>query len=440
MKLGIIGTGYVGLVTGTCFADLGNRVICIDKNTSRVEKLNTYQEIPFFEPELKERVIRNFKEKRLLFSTNFEEMMKNSDIVFIAVGTPSLSDGSADISAIWSAVQEIVSYQKSNILQKIIVVKSTVPVGTAEKIKAIFYQQGISEYTLILSNPEFLREGHAIYDFFHPDRIVLGSDHSEALDALSLLYEPLYRIDVPIVKTSHESAELSKYAANAFLATKISFINEIASLCDKIGADVGVIAKIMGMDRRIGKFFLHPGPGYGGSCFPKDTKALIKLAQNLNIDFKIVKAVEAVNQIQKKRPLETLYSAFPEGLAGKKIAILGLSFKPETDDIRESSAIELIRDLLELESEIAVHDPEAMDNARNIFFDRILYCEDAYATANQADAIVLLTEWHQFRELDLHLLKQNMKDSVFLDFRNLYKPDELRKSGFRYYYVIGKPG
>jgi len=438
MNVGIVGTGYVGLVTGTCLADLGNTVICFDQDQ---EKINTLlgHKTPFFEPELQEKILKNTKEKRLFFSIHFEELLEKSDIVFIAVGTPSLENGNSDLSSIWDVVKKIAKYQKGHEKHKIMVIKSTVPVGTAKKINQYLSDQEIIKRTPLISNPEFLREGHAIYDFFHPDRIVLGSESTEALNALSLLYDPLHRIDVPIVQTSHETAELSKYASNAFLATKISFINEMACLCDKLGADVGMISKIMGMDRRIGKFFLHPGPGYGGSCFPKDIQALIHLSEEISYDLKIPKAVNAVNQHQKKQAFLKLKEAFPKNLHEKKIAILGLSFKPETDDIRQSSAMALIEDLIDVKSDVVVTDPEALENTKKRFGNAIKYADNAYDAAVNADAMVILTEWHVFRELDLRKLIKSMRDSVFLDFRNLYKPEELKKAGFRHCYVIGKP-
>lgn len=439
MKVGIIGTGYVGLVTGTCLADLGNTVICIDQNQEKINTLLRHK-TPFFEPELQEKILKNIKEKRLFFSIHLEDLLEKSDIVFIAVGTPSLENGKSDLSSMWDVIKKIAKYQKDHNSHKIVVIKSTVPVGTAKKINQYLSDQDIIQKTPLISNPEFLREGHAIYDFFHPDRIVLGSESPEAFEALSLLYDPLHRIDVPIVRTSHETAELSKYASNAFLATKISFINEMACLCDKLGADVSMISKIMGMDRRIGKFFLHPGPGYGGSCFPKDIQALIHLSEDMSYDLKIPKAVNAVNQIQKKQAFLKLKEAFPKNLHEKKIAILGLSFKPETDDIRESSAMELIAALIDVKSEVVVTDPEALENTKKKFGTAITYANNAYEAALNADAIVILTEWHVFRELDLRTLITTMRDSVFLDFRNLYKPEELKKAGFRHYYVIGKPG
>lgn len=437
MKIAVVGTGYVGLVSGTCFADLGNQVVCVDNNVDKLNQLKQNQ-IPFYEPGLSERVQRSVVAGRLSFTDQLSEAVLASDIIFIAVGTPQSDDGSADLSSVMNVVHQI--FSTLNEVQsydfKVLVNKSTVPVGTGKKVELLRDEAGISEDKLaVLSNPEFLREGTSIYDFFHPDRIVLGSSSEKALELLSELYKPLYRQDTPIVKTNIQTAELAKYASNAFLATKISFINEMANLCELTGSDVKDLAKIMGMDGRIGRYFLHPGPGYGGSCFPKDTQALIHTAGQLGYDLQIVKAVEAVNVLQKDRVISYLNLAFGE-LKGLKIGLLGLSFKPNTDDTRDASSIQIIKKLLSEGVSVRVFDPE-VSMLKEFSNDDIVYARDSYDAASGCDALILVTEWNMFRELDLNKIKDVMKQPYFFDLRNVYEPKKLEDAGF-YAYVIGR--
>ncbi len=437
MKISVVGTGYVGLVSGTCFADLGNQVVCVDNNIDKLNQLKQNQ-IPFYEPGLSERVQRSVVAGRLSFTDQLSEAVLASDIIFIAVGTPQSEDGSADLSSVMDVVHQI--FNILNEVQsydfKVLVNKSTVPVGTGKKVELLRDEAGISEDKLaVLSNPEFLREGTSIYDFFHPDRIVLGSSSEKALELLSELYKPLYRQDTPIVKTNIQTAELAKYASNAFLATKISFINEMANLCELTGSDVKDLAKIMGMDGRIGRYFLHPGPGYGGSCFPKDTQALIHTAGQLGYDLQIVKAVEAVNVLQKDRVISYLNLAFGE-LKGLKIGLLGLSFKPNTDDTRDASSIQIIKKLLCEGVSVRVFDPE-VSMLKEFSNDDIVYARDSYDAASGCDALILVTEWNMFRELDLNKIKAVMKQPYFFDLRNVYEPNKLEDAGF-YAYVIGR--
>jgi len=436
MIVAVIGTGYVGLVSGTCFADLGNTVICVDQNQEKIESLKRGK-IPFYEPGLSEKVERNFSAGRLSFTTSLSEACLKATVIFIAVGTPSLSDGSVDLSAVFAVVNQIgVSLSSEPAAgKKVLVTKSTVPVGTGRKIMAILETMACS--VAVVSNPEFLREGTAVYDFFHPDRIVVGSDDSDALDVISDLYEPLYRNKKPIVKTSLETSELSKYASNAFLATKISFINEMAHLCELFGADVKDVAKIMGMDGRIGSYFLHPGPGYGGSCFPKDTQGLISMAAEKGYDLHIVKATEAVNHFQKEKVMATLHTFFPEGLKGKTITLLGLAFKPNTDDIREATSLVVIEQLIAEGAAIRVFDPEAMLNVKSSY-PGLFYANDLYEASRGSNAVLLLTEWNDFRQISFQEMKTLVKEPVFLDFRNVYSHEDLKDSGFRYY-LLGRP-
>lgn len=439
MSITIVGTGYVGLVTGTCLADLGNSVICVDTNTHKIGKLKN-GEVPFFEPGLKELIQKNISTGRLSFSSDIKESFNDSIIIFIAVGTPPLDNGEADLSSVYSVADEVIKLIKENKnnVRKILVTKSTVPVGTGKVLIEKRNKTKITEDQLsIASNPEFLREGSAIHDFFHPDRIVLGSENKWALDTLAAIYKPLYRTQSPILKTNLETSELSKYASNAFLATKISFINEISNICELTGADVEDVSKIMGMDARIGKFFLHPGPGYGGSCFPKDTHALIQLSKNLGYDLKIVKAVESVNKEQKVKVIKILLDYYKGNLSGKTFSILGLSFKPNTDDIRESSSIEIIRNLLQNGAKIKVFDPEVkhldeFNNNKNFSIEK-----DTYAAAKNSDGIIVATEWNTFRELNLEKIKSLIKTPLFVDLRNLYHPEKLKEAGFEAY-VIGR--
>jgi len=438
MKICIIGTGYVGLVTGTCFSDFGLEVTCVDKDSEKIKGLNSGK-VPIYEPNLESLIKKNVSAGRIIFTTNLEKAVKQSQVIFIAVGTPPNNDGSANLEQIEEVAQEIARYINE---YKVIVNKSTVPVGTAHRIKEIIHKNVIarSEATRqsrsttypfdIVSNPEFLREGSAVYDFTHPDKIVIGTTSEKALKIMQEIYRPLYLIDTPFVITNPETAELIKYACNAFLATKITFINEIANLCDKVGADVHQIAKAMGLDGRISPKFLHPGPGYGGSCFPKDTRALCSIAESFGYEFQSLKAVVSANKRQRELMVEKI-KRLVGGLKGKQIGILGLAFKQNTDDIRESASIDIIKMLLKEGAKVKCFDPLAMDNAKKILPD-LTYCQDEYETARDSDALVIATEWNQFRNLDLSKIKKLLKTPVLLDLRNLYEPEKVKSLGFIY--------
>jgi len=427
MNICVIGTGYVGLVTGACLAEFGMSLICVDIDQ---EKINLLRQgtIPIYEPGLEDLVAKNVKEGRLSFSTNIEEGVKSSLVVFIAVGTPSHEDGSADLQAAEEVAKQI---GRSMNGYKVIVIKSTVPVGTARRLKKLIQDHQPQAIPFdIVSNPEFQREGSAIEDFMRPDRVTIGAESEQAIAIMKDIYSALYLIETPFVITGLETAEMIKYAANAFLATKVSFINEIANLCEKMGADVHHVARAMGLDGRIGKKFLHPGPGYGGSCFPKDTRALSRMAQEKGYSFKILDSVIRVNEEQKKRMVGKIQEKVGD-LRGKTIGILGLSFKPNTDDIRESSSIVIIRDLLAAGAKVKAFDPAAMDESKAVLPD-VAYGKDPYDVARGADALVLATEWNQFRRLDLQRIKTLLKTPVFIDLRNVYDPDQMKRLGFNY--------
>ena len=437
MKICIIGTGYVGLVTGTCLSDFGLDVICVDKDYKKIECLNSGK-VPIYEPNLEVLIKKNVSAGRLTFTTDLEKAVKQSKVIFIAVGTPSNNDGSANLKQIEKVAQQIAHYLNG---YKVIVNKSTVPIGTAAKIKKIINSSSPSplrgegrvrvKYSFdVVSNPEFLREGSAVYDFTHPDKIVIGTTSDKALKIMQEIYRPLYLIDTPFVITNPETAELIKYACNAFLATKITFINEIANLCDKVGADVHQVAKAMGLDGRISPKFLHPGPGYGGSCFPKDTEALYHFASTCGYDFKLLKGVISANKRQRELMVEKIKHHLGD-LKGKTIAILGLAFKQNTDDIRESASIDIIKILLKEGANIRCFDPLAMDNTKKIL-SNLNYCQDEYETAQGSDALVIATEWNQFRNLDLSKIKKLLKSPILLDLRNLYDPVTLKSLGFIY--------
>jgi len=427
MNICVIGTGYVGLVTGACLAEFGMSLICVDNDQ---EKINLLKQgtIPIYEPGLEGLVAKNMKEGRLSFSTDVEEGVKSSLVVFIAVGTPAHEDGSADLQAAEEVAKEI---GRSMNGYKVIVVKSTVPVGTARRLKKLILDHQTQPIPFdIVSNPEFLREGSAIEDFMRPDRVTIGAESEQAIAIMKDIYSALYLIETPFVITGLETAEMIKYAANAFLATKVSFINEIANLCERMEADVHHVAKAMGLDGRIGKKFLHPGPGYGGSCFPKDTRALSRMAQEKGYSFKILDSVIRVNEEQKKRMVGKIQEKVGD-LRGKTVGILGLSFKPNTDDIRESSSIVIIRDLLAVGAKVKAFDPAAMDEARAVL-PEVEYGKDPYDVAKGSDALVLATEWNQFRRLDLQRIKTLLKAPVFIDLRNVYEPDQMKRLGFNY--------
>ena len=427
MNISIIGTGYVGLVTGACFAEFGLNVTCVDNDRTKIEGLQGGQ-IPFFEPGLEDLIRRNIREKRLCFSLDIGQAVEKSLVVFIAVGTPPKKDGSVDLRFVEQVAREI---GRSLDGYKVIATKSTVPVGTGARLRRIIAGELREPVHFdMASNPEFLREGSAIEDFMRPNRVVIGAASDQALAILKDLYSPLYLIETPFVLTTLETAELIKYAANAFLATKISYINEIANLCEKVGADVHVVSKAMGLDQRIGPKFLHPGPGFGGSCFPKDTAAIAHIAFQKGYRFEIVRAVIKVNQQQRGRMVAKIREALGS-LRGKKIAVLGLAFKPNTDDLREAPALEIIPALQKAGARIRAYDPKAMENARTAL-GNIVYGKDPYDTVKGCDALVLLTEWNQFRNLDLPRLRALLKSPVFIDLRNVYDPGKMKQAGFQY--------
>jgi UDPglucose 6-dehydrogenase len=427
MHIAVIGTGYVGLVSGACFAEFGNSVICVDSDDSKIARI-TAGEMPIYEPGLDALVAKNMREGRLEFTTDIRSAIEKSLVVMLAVGTPSANDGSADMSQIEAVALEIARALHG---YKVIVTKSTVPVGAAGYIKKIIDEnkQSTCRYS-VASNPEFLREGAAINDFMRPDRVVLGCADEEAIAIMKDLYRPLYLIETPFVITNPESAEMIKYASNAFLATKISFINEIANLCDLLGADVRDVAKGMGMDKRIGSKFLHPGPGFGGSCFPKDVRALSALARHAGYQMKLTDAVLEVNQTQTAGIIDRIKRVVPD-LEGRTIAVLGLSFKPDTDDLREAPALKMITDLLAAQATVRVYDPASMEPARRILAE-VAYCEDEYDAASNSDALVVITEWNQFRSLDFGKLKSVMSKLNIVDLRNIYEPEAIRAAGFNY--------
>ena len=427
MHIAVIGTGYVGLVTGACFADFGMRVTCVDKDGAKIASINSGK-MPIYEPGLDALVAKNVREGRLEFSTDVRGTIDRSLVVFLAVGTPPSGDGSADMSQIDEVAYEIARSLNG---YKVIVTKSTVPVGAASRIKKIIEENKATPSRFsVAANPEFLREGAAINDFMRPDRVVIGCRDEEAVAILKDIYSPLYLLETPFVITTPESAEMIKYASNAFLATKVSFINEISRLCELLGADVHDVAKGMGMDVRIGSKFLHPGPGFGGSCFPKDAQALVALGRTVDYEVKIVDAALRVNEAQKNSILDRIRRLAPK-LEGSTIAILGLAFKPETDDIREAPSIKIIGDLLKAGAKVRAYDPAAMESARRLLID-VEYCEDEYEAARGSDALVVVTEWNQFRRLDMDRLKEVMRAPNIIDLRNLYEPETMRSSGFQY--------
>lgn len=428
MHIGIIGTGYVGLVTGACFAEFGISVTCVDKDEKKIKSLKKGL-IPFYEPGLDELVQRNVKQGRLRFTTRIKEAVESSLIIFIAVGTPPRGDGSADLKYVEEVAREIARHIDG---YKVIATKSTVPVGTGEKLREIISRNLKEQIDFdIVSNPEFLREGAAIEDFMRPNRVVIGAKSQQAIAIMKDLYKPLYLIETPFVITNIETAELIKYASNSFLATKISFINEVANLCEKVGADVHMVAKGMGLDHRIGSKFLHPGPGFGGSCFPKDIKALLSIAEKYGVEMNVIRATLGANERQREIMVDKIKNEL-KGLKGKTIAILGLSFKPNTDDLRDAPSIFIIKRLLEQGAKIRAYDPVAMNGAKAIF-PEIKYYKDLYDAAEGADALAIVTEWNQFRNLDLDKIKKILRQPYFFDLRNIYEPDKMKKLGFKYF-------
>ena len=434
MRITMVGTGYVGLVSGACFADFGHQVTCVDKNAEKIASLKR-GEIPIFEPDLDRLVEANTRAGRLSFTTDLADPVSHSDAVFIAVGTPSRrGDGHADLSYVYAAAREIAASLKDF---TVVITKSTVPVGTGDEVERIIHEANRDADVVVASNPEFLREGAAIRDFKHPDRIVVGTADDHARKVITEIYRPLYLNQAPLMFTGRRTAELIKYAANAFLATKITFINEIADLAEKVGADVQEVARGIGLDNRIGTKFLHAGPGFGGSCFPKDTRALIKTAQDYEAPIRIVEAVLAVNENRKRAMARKVASILGGSLRGKTIALLGLTFKPNTDDMRESPSIPLVTALQDLGATIRAYDPEGIEQARSEL-SNVTYCDGPYSCAEGADALVIVTEWEQFRALDLDGLKQKMAYPAIVDLRNIYRPSDVVAHGFKYE-SVGRP-
>ena len=427
MHIAVIGTGYVGLVTGACFAEFGVDVTCVDVDKEKIERLLDGV-MPIYEPGLEQLVAKNTQAGRLRFTTDVRQAVEQALVIFLAVGTPPATDGSPDLSFVEAAACSIADYMNG---YKVVVTKSTVPIGTGEHLRKLIAERKKTKATFgVVSNPEFLREGAAINDFMRPDRVVIGSRDEEAIAIMKDLYRPLYLIEAPFVITSLEAAELTKYAANAFLATKVSFINEIANLCDKIGCDVHDVARAIGMDKRIGSKFLHPGPGFGGSCFPKDTRALSSVARQFDCTSLIVEAVIEVNERQGELMLSKIRQLVGK-LDGKSIAVLGLAFKPETDDMREAPAVAIIRNLVDGSAKVRAYDPVAMSEAKKLLPD-IEYADDEYAAVSGADALVFVTEWNQFRALDLARIRDLMATPKVADLRNIYDPEDMKELGFEY--------
>jgi UDPglucose 6-dehydrogenase len=431
MKIAVVGTGYVGLVVGACLAENGNDVLCVDKDEAKIRTLEAGK-MPIYEPGLEEMVRRNHSIERLLFSTDLPSAVRASEIIFIAVGTPQGEDGSADLQHVLAVARDV---GRAMTKYTIIVDKSTVPVGTAKVVRETIAKETTQPFSVV-SNPEFLKQGAAIEDFMKPDRVVIGLAEGDerAAAAMRELYGPFTRTGAPIFLMGTESAELCKYAANSMLATKISFMNEIANVCELVGADVDEVRKAIGADVRIGKSFLFPGVGYGGSCFPKDVKAILKSAADRQYDFKILKAVEAVNNRQKERLLDKMIAHF-KNLNGRTIALWGLAFKPRTDDMREAPAISIIEGLLARGAAVQAYDPEAAPTARRIFGDRIAICEKSYDTLNGADALAIVTEWNEFREPDFDKMRKLLRAPVVFDGRNIYSPDQMKALGFEYFSI-----
>lgn len=434
MKIGVVGTGYVGLVSGTCFAEFGFDVVCVDKDAGKIARLNQ-GEIPIYEPGLDDLVAKQVAAGRIQFTTNLGEAVQNADAVFIAVGTPPRVDnGQADLTYVYQAAREIAAEINGYV---VVVNKSTVPVGTAREVERVIREAAPHAEFDVVSNPEFLREGMAIEDFMRPDRVVVGTESPRAMEVMRTLYRPLYINETPMVMTTPESAEIIKYASNAFLATKITFINEIANLCEATGANVQHVAKGMGLDGRIGSKFLHAGPGYGGSCFPKDTLALVQIGEQYNAPQKIVKSVVDINYERQNSLVARVIDAMEGNVVDKKIAVLGVAFKPNTDDIREAPALVLIPQLQAAGAKICAYDPIAMNNAAQVL-KQIEWVEDVYEAAKDADALVIMTEWNEFRSLQLKKISSLMRGKTIIDFRNIYKLPEMEQAGFTYI-SVGRP-
>ena len=435
MRVAVIGTGYVGLVSGACFADFGHVVTCIDKDAGKIARLEK-GEIPIFEPGLDVLVATNVKEGRLFFTTEATEAVRTADAVFIAVGTPSRrGDGYADLSYVYAVAEEIAGLLEGF---TVVVTKSTVPVGTGDEVEAIIRKARPDADVAVVSNPEFLREGAAISDFKRPDRVVVGTDNEQAREVMRELYRPLFLNETPILFVSRRTSELIKYAGNAFLALKITFINEIADLCEAVGADVQQVARGIGLDNRIGRKFLNAGPGYGGSCFPKDTLALVRTAADNGAPVRLIETTVAVNDARKKAMADKIAKAMGGDIKGKTVAILGLTFKPNTDDMRDAPALDIIPALQALGAKVQAFDPEGMEEAAHLLKD-VTFCDGPYNAAEGADALVIVTEWDQFRALDFNRLRLLMKAPVLVDLRNVYRPEDMRGQGFEYT-SIGRRG
>ena len=430
MRIAMIGTGYVGLVSGACFSEFGWDVVCVDKDVSKIERLRA-GEIPIYEPGLDDLVARNVADGRLSFTTELREAVRDADLVFIAVGTPSRrGDGHADLSYVYGAAREVAAALDG---YTVIVTKSTVPVGTGDEVEKIVRTERPDAEFDVVSNPEFLREGAAISDFMRPDRVVIGVHSEAARKLMGQLYRPLNLNETPILFTARRTAELIKYAANTFLAVKITFINEIADLCEILGADVQDVAKGIGLDGRIGSKFLHPGPGYGGSCFPKDTLALVRTAQDSGSPIRIVETVVSVNDDRKKKMADKIANATGGDIRGRTVAILGLTFKPNTDDMRDSPSLDIVPALIARGAVVKVFDPQGMKEARRMpEFAGVVWCNSAYDAAADADVLSIVTEWNEFRALDLARIKSRMKQPILVDLRNIYRPDEVLRAGFQY--------
>jgi len=433
MRIAMIGTGYVGLVSGACFSEFGVSVTCVDKDVGKIARLKQ-GEIPIYEPGLDQIVDSNVRAGRLSFTTDLAAAVKGADAVFIAVGTPSRrGDGHADLSYVFGAAEEIARALTG---YAVVVTKSTVPVGTGRRVAEIIRKTRPEAQFDVVSNPEFLREGSAIQDFMRPDRVVIGSEGERAKEVMRELYRPLYLIETPMIFTTIETAELTKYAANSFLATKISFINEVADLCEQLGADVQDVARGIGLDGRIGRKFLHAGPGYGGSCFPKDCLALVRTAQEAGAPVSLVETTVKVNETRKEKMAARIIRACGGSVEGKTIAVLGLTFKPNTDDMRESASLAIIPALQGAGATVRAFDPEGMDEAKKLL-DGVTFCDGAYAAMDGADAVVILTEWNEFRALDLRRVRELLRSPTIIDLRNIYKPADMADAGF-YYFSIGR--
>ncbi|MEZ5830872.1 MAG: UDP-glucose/GDP-mannose dehydrogenase family protein [Dongiaceae bacterium] len=434
MKIAVIGSGYVGLVSGACFSEFGFEVACVDQDAGKIAQLKAGR-IPIYEPELDTLVKNNVARRRLSFTTDLSAAMTGASAVFIAVGTPSRrGDGHADLSYVYAAAQSIAREMRG---YTVVVTKSTVPVGTGREVENIIRETNPRADFDMVSNPEFLREGSAIGDFMRPDRVVIGCETDRARDVMRQLYRPLFLIETPILFTNLETSELIKYASNAFLAMKISYINQVSDLCDKVGADVHDVARGIGLDKRIGPKFLHPGPGYGGSCFPKDTLALMKTARDAEAPISLIETTVEFNETRKRRMADRIVEALDGSVTGKVVGVLGLTFKPNTDDMRDAPSLAIVPELLKLGAEVQAHDPVGVGEARKLMPD-LRYCEDAYDVAVGADVLVILTEWNSYRALDLTRIKTLMRRANIVDLRNIYRPDEMAQLGYRYT-SLGRP-